>query len=300
MKQYNKYIGAVFFASFISTALFSQPVFFTDEGANKRLPTNMSMTLVPEKFRTSIIDIAGIKNFLWSLPSESAARANRELMPEIELPMPDGKMAKFHVWESSMQEPALEAKFPDIKTFAGQGIDDKYATVRFVFSPLGFNALVLTPHGSFCIIPYTTGMAGACISYYQYDLKSPGQLNKCMSAEVPAGQITNRPDHIQAVCRGADLRTYKLALACTGEFAQANFTSSVTPIQIHAAIVTIVSNVNVLFESEFSVRFILVANNDLLEFINPASDPYVSGTIGGLLTENQTTVDTKIGMQIMI
>jgi phage tail sheath protein FI len=36
--------------------------------------------------------------------------------------MPNGSFAKFHVWESSIQEKGLSEKFPEIKTFAGQGI----------------------------------------------------------------------------------------------------------------------------------------------------------------------------------
>lgn len=123
MQKYTSYCLAFLSTCFSSTALFSQHNFFTDAGANKRVQTDKPMVLVPEKFRTTALDIPAMKSFLWSLPSENAAKANRNLMPVIELPMPDGAMARFQVWESSIQAPELEAKFPDIKTFAGQGID---------------------------------------------------------------------------------------------------------------------------------------------------------------------------------
>jgi hypothetical protein len=114
---------------FCCTALLAQNRFFTDAGNNTTIQTNGQRVIVPEKYRASSIDAQSVKTFLWSLPSEKNILYNRNSTPILELPMPDGKMAKFHVWESSIQEPGLEAKFPEIKTFAGQGIDDPYATI---------------------------------------------------------------------------------------------------------------------------------------------------------------------------
>ena len=78
--------------------------------------------------------------------------------------MPDGRMVRFRVWESSIQEPALEAKFPEIKTFAGHGIDDIYASIRFDIGPRGFHAQVLTINGSYYIDPYSVGITLLIIS----------------------------------------------------------------------------------------------------------------------------------------
>ncbi|MBK6633041.1 MAG: hypothetical protein IPG38_00850 [Chitinophagaceae bacterium] len=70
-----------------------------------------------------------LKNFLRTLPSEK--NVTQSLAPIMQIPMPDGRMVRFRVWESSIQAPALEARFPEIRTFAGQGIDDPYANIRF-------------------------------------------------------------------------------------------------------------------------------------------------------------------------
>jgi hypothetical protein len=297
MQKYTSYCLAFLLTCFSSTALFSQHNFFTDAGADKRLQTNKPMVLVPEKFRTTALDIPAMKSFLWSLPSENAAKANRNLMQVIELPMPDGTMAQFRVWESSIQAPELEAKFPGLKTFAGQGIDDPYAVTRFVFGPLGFNAIVLTPKGTYYVAPYTIGEANDCISYYENEVKSSGQL-KC-ATPAPENTIAARAGKAQAACRGTELRKYRLAIACTGEYARAFAPLATDSASVHNRIINTINNTVALFEKELSVTFELAGTNGKIVFLDPAADPYSPITnlsqIGILADRNQAVIDSLIG-----
>ena len=101
---------------------------------------------------TSRLNIEAFNNFLFTISAEKSL-ANRNLAPMLTLPMPDGKMAKFYVWENLVMEPGLAGRFPEIKTFAGLGIDDPYATVRFEFNPyFGFSAQVLSIKGGIEVI----------------------------------------------------------------------------------------------------------------------------------------------------
>ena len=274
------------------TVLSAQNRFFTDAGANTLVQVTGQRVIVPEKYRTVSLDMQAMKTFLWALPAERNILSNRNATPVIELPMPDGKMAKFHVWESSIQEPGLEAKFPDMKTFAGQGIDDPYATIRFDYTPSGFHAQVLTINGSYYIDPYAREELNKYISYFRTDFRKAGTF----LCEVPDNPSTNNLI-IEAACRGPQLKTYRLAVACTGEYAQApGIATGSNPAILHAAILTTVNRVVGVYEKEVSVRMILVANNNLVEFLDASTDPFNGNNNPNILiNESQVVIDANIG-----
>jgi hypothetical protein len=61
----------------------------------------------------------------------------------IALPNADGVFEDFEVTEASNFEPALQAKYPDIRSFSGKGITDKFANVRLSISSKGMQSMVL-------------------------------------------------------------------------------------------------------------------------------------------------------------
>ena len=103
MKQFHKLIIVLLCIISISFSSKAQDHFFTDAGANKIIPTSGKRVIIPEKFRTVEANTERLKTFLWSLPSEKNIIWTKNQTPVLELPMPDGSTAKFHVWESSIQ-----------------------------------------------------------------------------------------------------------------------------------------------------------------------------------------------------
>ena len=88
------------------------------------------------------------------------------------------------------------------------------------------------------------------------------------------------------------LRQLRLALACTGEYA--NFHGG-TVTSVLAAMNTSMNRVNGVYEREASITMVLVPNNDELIFLNAGSDPYTNESGGAMLGQNQQTVDAIIG-----
>ncbi len=298
MKKFYQFFLSVFCLLSFNISLSAQKNYFSgiEESA---IPFSLEKRdIIPEKFQTLKVDVDGLHQFLWSLPKEATIHPNRDNAPVMWLPMPDGRNARFHVWESSIQEPGLEEKFPEIKTFAGQGIDDPYASIRFDYSPyFGFRAQILSSiTGRIYIDHYRRNDPGYCISYYHLDNNRSSNfhcLNDEMEMQARLAEINSTTSTLAATCRGTTLSTYRLAISCTGEYAQAVGAGQAGP--THAAIVTTVNRVDGVYEIDLSVRLTLIANNNLIEYLNGNTDPFVNVISSSLLNANQTNTDLVIG-----
>ena len=71
----------------------------------------------------------------------------------ISLPHPDGSFQRFTLVESPVMEDGLAAKHPEIKTYAGRGIDDPTATLRMDITPMGLHASVRSSRGGWYVEP---------------------------------------------------------------------------------------------------------------------------------------------------
>lgn len=295
MRSIFKSSVAAFLFFLIAVPALAQQGIFNTVAESSISVGNAKRVIIPRQYNLVSANIPQLKNFLWSLPSEQDL-PNFSSAPVMELPMPDGSTARFRVWESSIQEKPLEEKFPDIKTFAGQGIDDPYATIRMDFSPdFGFHAQILSVNGRIYIDPYARGNINYYISYDQKDnfrnVSFSCETNADLEEELEGATAAKM---LAGPCRGTQLFTYRLAIACTGEYAQA--VGAGTAAALHAAIVTTVNRVTGVYEKEVAIRLILVGNNNLIEFLNPATDPFNGNFNSGvLIAESQSVITSNIG-----
>lgn len=223
----------------------------------------------------------------------------------LELPHPDGSLALFRVIESPVMAPELAAKFPEIRTFRGEGIDDPTASVRFDVSPRGFSAMVLSAFGAWYVDPWSKEKPGFVASYHRRDaLRDPENVFRC-DGPAKDGETEDtslhsvRPDpgpaYFPLLATGPTLKTYRLALATTGEYSVAVCGASPTTACVAAELVTSVNRVSGIYEREMAIRMTLVANNDLVIYLNGATDPYTNTNPSSLLSQNQSNLTTVIG-----
>ena len=216
----------------------------------------------------------------------------------IALPMPDGSFSRFSLTNSPVMAPELAAAFPEITTYAGQGIDDPAATARLDFTPAGFHAQVLSPHGAYYIDPWTKGDATRYTSYFKRDFVKPNDGWKCgVLDDAPANVFAERMADRYGAERGGERaavnrRVYRLANTATAEYT-AFHGGTVSAGQ--AAIVTAVNRVSGVYETELGIRLTLVANNQNLVFTNSVTDGLSNDNGGSLLSQNQSKCDTIIG-----
>lgn len=241
----------------------------------------------PDKARAFGLDRAALRETLARAPLEFTPAAANPV--EVLLPMPDGALARFRVWESPVMAPELAAQFPEIKTYSGQGIDDPAATVRFDTTPSGFHAQILSPRGAAYIDPARRGDDGLHVAYFKKDY--PREPDRFVCLTPAEGGVMFEPA-AGVVRSGSTLRTYRLAVSATGEYTQFHGGTVSSGL---AAIVTAVNRVNGIYETELAIRLVLVANNNLLVFTNPSTDPFSNNNASALLTQNQSTIDSIIG-----
>ena len=246
------------------------------------------------------LDLHGITAHLESAPQKKAAEPGRVL----HLPLPGGDMAAFSIRESPIMEPALAAKFPQIRTWAGQGIDEPAASVRLDVTPHGFHAIVFSAEGTSYIDPEasfrgTVTQGDLYRVYFKRDAARPEDApqRECLAAEEKErNPVKERPvlvpGHTTAARSGSQLRDYRLAVAATGEYTA--FHGGSVGLGM-AAIVTAMNRVNGIYEREVAVTMTLVANNDLLVYTNGATDPYSNSNGIAMLAQNQANVDAVIG-----
>lgn len=133
---------------------------------------NTRAVIQPTKFRAAALDKAGITAFAAMAPLErSAGAAVAPLV--ISLPHPEGGFQRFALVESPIMEEGLAAKFPEIKTYAGKGLDDPRATLRMDISPLGLRASVRSASGAWYVEPYYHLDDSVYASYYGRNLPNP-------------------------------------------------------------------------------------------------------------------------------
>jgi uncharacterized repeat protein (TIGR01451 family) len=215
---------------------------------------------------------------------------------EIVLPLPDGGFARFRVVEAPVMAPELAAKFPQIKTWMGQGMDDPTMTLRADWTPAGFHAQIISPRGWIYIDPLWRDDDTEYAVYRRNDLGARGEDFICFTAGRDGGGGPGTAMQARAeadlLAIGGTLRTYRLACAATGEYTAFH---GGTVAAGQAAIVTAINRVTGVYEVELGIRLVLIANNDALVYTSSTGDPYTNNNGSTMLGENQANIDAVIG-----
>lgn len=272
----------------------AQITFFTDKQESLIKNDNLKRGIAPQKYRTLSLDISAMQAFVNTIPHENDPGFNRQNAPSIFLPMPDGKTAEFKVWGNNTMSAGLRAKFSSIKSFTGQGVTDKTANIMMDWNEHGFFAFIISPvTGNIFIDPYHNLNNQHYISYYRKDFVSDKQFSEGVLPEATP-QTSLARNNTQ--CAGATKLTYRLAVACTGEYARAVGGSGVTIASALAKIVITVNRCNGVYLKEAAIEFTLIPDNENIVFTSPTTDPFTGNSNAGtLINESQSVIDNYIG-----
>lgn len=237
------------------------------------------------------IDIEKLNEQLANAPQRHLSNKYQGIV--LKFPNQSGKLQSYLVQEASVMEPELQAQFPEIRAFVGKGIDNPAALIRFSVSPQkGFSGMILSDTKTVFIEPYTKDLK-TYISFINTNEDGPREDFVCETEYEPSNYNISDEEYLaQRNANDGTLRTYRLALACTGEYAQFH---GGTLGGVVAAMNATMARVNGVYERDLSVTMVIVANNSNVIFFNAGTDPYSNNNGGAMLGQNQTTCDSNIG-----
>ncbi|WP_299524207.1 GEVED domain-containing protein [uncultured Lutibacter sp.] len=238
-------------------------------------------------FEVYNLDVSILRNALTNSPKRSGYLQKSSTI--IEFPNAEGQFERFSVFEASVMHPDLQAKYPNIRSYAGKGIDNPSATIRFSISQLGLKTMTTAAGKSAVFIePYTSDFT----QYMVYSKKSKdASLNsfECLVKEDVSNKIKSQNTTVaRPNADDSTLRTFRLAMSASGEYTTYFGGTKANSL---AAINNTMTRVNGIFEIDFGVTLELIANTDAVIYTSANSDPYTTS----LNSQLQSTLSSVIG-----
>lgn len=250
-----------------------------------------------DNYKSYELDLEGLKRNLLDAPKMeiTAGKSYKKVA------FPDGRggMVTYLVKEASVMHPDLAKKYPNNKSYVGVSEKDGSKRIRFSINKLGLNAVIRDVNQSVQYIePLTRDKKF-------YKLFNRDQIKHKDKFQCFVEENTAAFKGLQAkrITDDGKLRTYRLALAGTGEYSEFHIedqnaedkTDEEKTAIVLSAMTTALTQVNAIYETDVAVRLQLIANNDELVYLDPDTDPYSNFDFFALNGENQTNLDNVIG-----
>lgn len=242
--------------------------------------------------KTYTLDPAILQELLQQTTSRWQSRADDPPI-YVSLPQPDGSELTYQLWSSEQMEPALAARFPHIRTYFGQAVNNSRLNIYLLRTGDAIKVLYFDQAG----IQYRLEPTNTHLQQYRFSMRAEWGNNRDLARVC--GAIADEEDlRFQETYNGKERRgetrfyRYRLALACTGEYGSYH---GGTVESVLGAMNELLLQVNAIYEREISVHFDLVANNHLLIFVDPATDPYDNSSMEDMLETNKTICNYAIG-----
>lgn len=286
-------------AFFMLSAIYAQGALWqktTDKGLTQdRLLPRAS---TPLQYHLFTLNLSALKQQLQNAPLRGVVASTKVI---VSFPDGNGRLKDFRIYEAPVMDAALSTKYPGIKSYVGKGVTNPSEIIRFSITNLGLHTMLSSPGETAYLDPYTKDLT-TYVVYKKADLTTSrkhfcGVTDDMAHKPVAASALPN-------TTMGTDgtLRTYRLAMACTIEYAdfhiQAANVQNGTMVEKKEAVLTAmavtVTRVNEVYERDLSITMVLIANNDELIFIDEDNFDN-SNTDNALLGQSQEVIDGIVG-----
>ncbi|MFT5251304.1 MAG: subtilisin-like proprotein convertase family protein [Flavobacteriales bacterium] len=211
-----------------------------------------------------------------SLSKSNTIGGDRATGVEILVPNTKGELEKFWVLENSNFEPALQEKHPDIRAYSGRGITDPTATLSFSVSPQGIQTMVLRGDMGSEFIEKNPEDSSLYIVFAGISRIEGSLPMNCKTDDVLINKnLLGKTAKIAA--NNGVFKTLRLALSCTGEYAQ--FYGGTVSGAL-AGMNATMTRINAIFNKDLAIRLVLISNNTSIIYTNSVTDPYSDPSVG--------------------
>ena len=248
----------------------------------------------PKSYKLFQLNAFVMMNQLQKAPSETIVSSSNSSFI-LSVPNAEGTLERYRVVNAPVMDPALSKKYPGINSFAGTGIDHPNSVIRFSMGAGKFQAMILSTDRPTIYIDLADESRNLYLVVARNELVDYKNEFKCLTdASNSLQQINREGENLNAT--DGKLRSFRLALAATGEFSQYWLNGSETndterKAKVLAAMNAAMTRTNGIYERDFGIRMVLIPNNDLIIYLDPATDPW-SGNLNGT---TQVTIDNVIG-----
>lgn len=216
------------------------------------------------------LNLEQLKNSLQSTPQKNSVSKSSVV---VKFPDQNGDEQTFRVYQQSNFSEELEKLYPEIKSYYGESTDGKSSKIYFTISPLGLSSMQLKlGEKAVFIEPVNNKNSNEYVVYNKGQKSNQFICNTQKSSSVNGltfSKIFSADDGL--------LRTYRLALSCTGEYTQ--YFGGTKALAL-AAMNNTLTRVNGVFENDFSIRMVLIPQQNNIIFLDPNTDPYSEARIG--------------------
>ncbi len=232
------------------------------------------------------------------LEKQMINKSSEEIL-RFKLPTSNKEFEVFELKSSEVIHADLQKEYPELRSYLGKSKDSS-KRVRLSFTPQGLNAMIIDEERNIQFIEPSSQDQSKYISYKRDDLKNIANDFLCRTESLTSFQ---QKAILAKNFNDLKMRTFRLALACTGEYAQfhidragiQNATDAQKKVLILGEMVIAISRINEIYENDLSVRFQIIPGNDQLIYLDGETDPYTNNSGSTMLNENQTNVDNVIG-----
>lgn len=237
---------------------------------NKEIKANKRAISTPTLFD---LDVDKLKQIVSESPRKTTKLSKSAVT--VSFPISESEFQNFSIYKTSNFSPELEAAHPEIATYYGESVDGKSAKIYFSLSPLGLSSMQLRLGKEAVFVEPYDNNNSTYVVYKKSDKGSSKNKFECATSAksstdgLKMGKILSADDGL--------LRTYRLALSCTGEYTQ--YFGGTKALAL-AAMNNTMTRVNGVFENDFAIRLVLIPEQENIIFTSASTDPYSNATAG--------------------